>query len=65
MIDGIINNGLRGEELEKVQAEVRRTTPEKKSSIREQLEGAKRECGARKTPDKPAQQKNPPEMGEL
>ncbi|WP_369518083.1 DUF4316 domain-containing protein [Intestinimonas butyriciproducens] len=65
MNDGIINNGLRDEELEKAQAEVRRTTPEEKSSIREQLEGAKRECGSRKAPDKPAQQKNPPEMGEL
>ena len=29
MIDGIINNGRRGEELEKAQAEARRTTPEK------------------------------------
>ena len=29
MIDGIINNGRRGEELEKAQDEARRTTPEK------------------------------------
>ena len=65
MIDGIINNGRRGEELEKAQAELRRTTPEKKSSIREQLEGAKRAGGPRKDPDKPAQQKNPLEMGDL
>ena len=48
MIDGVINNGRRGEELEKAQAEVRRTTPEKKPSIREQLEGAKREGAERK-----------------
>lgn len=60
MIDGIINNGRRGEELEKAQAEARRTTPEKKPSIRERLEDAKRECGERKPPDK-AHQKKPPE----
>ena len=65
MIDGIINNGRRGEELEKAQAEVRRTTPEKKPSIRERLEDAKRECGSRKAPDKPASQKKPPELGDL
>ena len=65
MIDGIINNGRRGEELEKAQGEARRTTPEKKPSIRERLEDAKRECGSRKGPDKPAPQKNPPELGDL
>jgi len=65
MIDGIINNGRRGEELEKAQAEARRTTPEKKPSIRERLEDAKRECGSRKTPDKPAPQKNSPELDDL
>ena len=61
MIDGIINNGRRGEELEKAQAEARRTTPEKKPSIRERLEDAKRECAEQKGPDKPAPQKKPPE----
>ena len=65
MIDGIINNGRRGEELEKVQAETHRTTPEKKPSIRERLEDAKRECAERKGPDKPAPQKKPPELGDL
>ncbi len=65
MIDGIINNGRRGEELEKVQNEARRTTPEKKPSIRERLEDAKRECAERKSPDKPAPQKKPPELGDL
>ena len=60
MIDGIINNGRRGEELEKAQGEARRTMPEKKPSIRERLEDAKRECGERKPPDK-AHQKKPPE----
>lgn len=65
MIDGIINNGRRGEELEKAQGEARRTTPEKKPSIRERLEDAKRECAERKGPDKPAPQKKPPELGDL
>ena len=65
MIDGIINNGRRGEELEKAQAEARRTTPEKKPSIRERLKDAKRECAERKSPDKPAPQKKPPELGDL
>ena len=65
MIDGIINNGRRGEELEKAQAEARRTTPEKKPSIRERLKDAKRECESRKVPDKPAPQKKPPELGDL
>ena len=65
MIDGIINNGRRGEELEKAQAEARRTTPERKPSIQERLEDAKRECGERKDPDKPALQKKPPELGDL
>ena len=65
MIDGIINNGRRGEELEKAQAEARRTTPEKKPSIRERLEDAKRGCAERKGPDKPAPRKKPPELGDL
>ena len=60
MIDGIVNNGRRGEDLEKAQTEARRTTPEKKPSIRERLEDAKR-----KSPDKPAPQKKPPELGDL
>ena len=65
MIDGVLNNGRRGEELEKAQGEARRTTPEKKPSIRERLEDAKRECAERKSPDKPALQKKPPELGDL
>ena len=60
MIDGVINNGRKGEELEAAKGEMRRTSPEKKSSIRERLEEAKRECGERKPPDK-AHQKKPPE----
>ena len=47
MIDGVINNGRRGEELEKAQEYAERTTPEK-SSIRERLEDAKRECAEHK-----------------
>ena len=60
MIDGVINNGRKGEELEAAKGEVRRTAPEKKPSIRERLEAAKKECGERKPPDK-AHQKKPPE----
>lgn len=60
MIDGVLNNGRRGEELEKAQGEARRTTPEKKPSIRERLAEAKRECGERKPPDR-VRQKKPPE----
>jgi len=50
MIDGIINNGRRGEELEKAQEYAERTTPEK-PSIRERLEDAKRECAEHKPPE--------------
>ena len=60
MIDGVINNGRKSEEMEAVKGEARRTSPEKKPSIRERLEDAKRECGERKPPDK-AHQKKPPE----
>ncbi len=34
MIDGVINNGRRGEELEKAREHAERTQPEKKPSIR-------------------------------
>ena len=50
MIDGVINNGRRGEELEKVQEYAERTTPEK-PSIRERLEDAKRECAEHNPPE--------------
>lgn len=50
MIDGIINNGRRGEELEKAQEHTERTRPEK-SSIRERLEGAKQNCAEHKPPE--------------
>ena len=61
MIDGVINNGRRGEETEKAAEK----GTEKKPSIRERLEDAKRECGSRKVPDKPVPQKKPPELGDL
>ena len=50
MIDGVINNGRRGEELEKAQEYAELTTPEK-PSIRERLEDAKRECAEHKPPE--------------
>ena len=65
MINGIINNSRREEELKRAQAEVRRTTPEEKPSIRKRLEDSKRECAERKDLVKPAPQKKPPELGDL
>ena len=62
MIDGVINNGRRGEELEKAKEYAERTQPEKKPSIRERLAAAKQEC-ARQQP-RPAPEKKPPELGE-
>ena len=60
MIDGVINNGRKGEELEAAKGEARRTSPEKRPSIRERLAEAKKEGSERKPPDK-AHQKKPPE----
>lgn len=65
MIDGVINNGRRGEELEKAKEAAAKTEPDKKPSIMERLEAAKKECAERKAPDKAAQQKKPPELGDL
>ena len=62
MIDGVINNGRRGEELEKAQEHAERATPEK-PSIRERLEAAKQECA--KQQPRPALAKKPPELGDL
>jgi hypothetical protein len=53
MIDGVINNGRRGEEVEKA-----------KPSIRERLEDAKRECSERKPPEKGRPSREAPEHGE-
>ena len=63
MIDGVINNGRRGEELEKAKVHAERTQPEKKPSIRERLAAAKQECA--KQQPRPAPEKKPPELGEL
>ena len=63
MIDGVINNGRRGEELEKAKEHAERTQPEKKPSIRERLAAAKQECA--KQQPRPAPEKKPPELGEL
>ena len=62
MIDGVINNGRRGEELEKAREHAERTQTEKKPSIRERLEAAKQECA--KQQPRPATEKKPPELGE-
>ena len=59
MIDGVINNGRRGEELEKAQEYAE---PEKKPSIRERLAAAKQECAKQQA--RPAPEKKPPELGE-
>ena len=63
MIDGVINNGRRGEELEKAKEHAERTQPEKKPSIRERLAAAKQECA--KQQPRSAPEKKPPELGEL
>ena len=63
MIDGVINNGRRGEELEKAKEHAERTQPEKKPSIRERLAAAKQERAARQA-EKPLPEKKPPELGE-
>ena len=52
MIDGVINNGKRGEEVEKAKETAERGGTEKKTSIRERLEDAKKECSERKPPEK-------------
>jgi hypothetical protein len=65
MISGIINNGRRGEELEKVQAKVRRTSPEKKPSIRERLKDAKRNVHRLDAPGQARLSKEAPRGGQL
>ena len=65
MIDGVINNGRRGEEVEKAKAAAERSEPEKKPSIRERLGDAKRECSERKLPEKRHPGREAPEHGDL
>ncbi len=61
MIDGVINNGRRGEETEKA-AE---SGPGKKPSIRERLGDAKKECSEHKPPEKGRPGRDTPEHGSL
>ena len=65
MIDGVINNGRRGEEVEKAKAAAERSEPEKKPSIRERLEDARRECSERKPPEKVRPGRDALEHGDL
>ena len=60
MIDGVINNGRRGEELEKAAENA-----EKKSSIMDRLADAKKECADRKPSEKAEHHKKPPELADL
>ena len=65
MIDGVINNGRRGEEVEKAKEAAARGGAEKKPSIRERLEDAKRECADRKPPETKRPGRDAPEHGGL
>ncbi len=65
MIDGVINNGRRGEEMEKAEEAAARDGAEKKPSIRERLEDAKRECADRKPPETKRPGRDAPEHGGL
>ena len=64
MIDGIINNGRRGEDVEKAKEAAEKGGTEKKPSIRERLEDAKKECSERKPPEKGRPDREAPEHGE-
>ena len=61
MIDGVINNGRRGEEVEKAKEAAEKGGTEKKPSIRERLEDAKKECSERKPPEKGRPDREAPE----
>jgi len=65
MIDGVINNGRRDEEVEKAAEAAAKSGPEKKPSIRERLEDAKRECSERKPPEKGRPGRETPEHSDL
>ena len=64
MMDGVINNGRRGEEVEKAKEAAEKGGTEKKPSIRERLEDAKKECSERKPPEKGRPDREAPEHGE-
>ena len=61
MIDGVINNGRRGEETEKAAEK----GTEKKPSIRERLEDARKECSEHRPPEKGRPGRDTPEHGNL
>ena len=61
MIDGVINNGRRGEETEKATEK----GTEKKPSIRERLEDARKECSEHRPPEKGRPGRDIPEHGSL
>ena len=65
MIDGVINNGRCGEEMEKAKEAAERGGAEKKPSIRERLEDAKKECSERKPPEKGRPGRETPEHSDL
>ncbi len=65
MIDGVINNGRRGEELEKAKEAAEKQEPERKLSIKERLAEAKRECAEHKRPEKGHSGRDTPEHGGL
>ena len=65
MIDGVINNGRRSEEVEKAKEAAEKGEPEKKPSIRERLEDARRECSERKPLEKGRPGRETPEHGDL
>ena len=65
MIDGVINNGRRGEEVEKAKEAAERGGAEKKPSIRERLEDAKKECSERRPPEKGRPGRETPEHSDL
>ena len=61
MIDGVINNGRRGEETEKAAEK----GAEKKPSIRERLEDARKECSEHRPPEMGRPGRDIPEHGSL
>ena len=60
MIDGVINNGRKGEEIERAKVDT-----EKRPSIRERLEDAKKECAEHKPSEPKRPSRDTPEHGSL
>lgn len=60
MIDEVINNGRKGEEIESA-----KEGTEKRPSIRERLENAKKECAKHKPPEPKCPGRDTPEHGDL